>query len=215
MKLLLIFTLLLFTFGSQAQQAQQANVRVLALFKDKALVQINGERHLMKKGQTIDDVTLVSSSGRGAVIQLGDEPPRSVGLNQGISSAFKKRDSNKHTIYANSVGMFHVDGLINGRMTRFVLDTGATFVSISQQEADKLGLSYRTAPRMRLVTASGEVEAWNIQLGSVKVGSIRLPQVGAVVLPGSKPETALLGMSFLKHLKMQRNGSAMILQQKY
>ncbi len=212
MKFLLTVMLVVFLSGVHAEQA---NVRVLALFKDKALVQINGERHLMKKGETIDDVTLVSSSGRGAMIQLGDDEPRSLGLNQGISSAFKKRDTNKHTIYANSVGMFHVDGLINGRSTRFVLDTGATFISLSQDEADKLGLVYHSAPKMKLFTASGEVEAWNIKLGSVKVGSIRVPQVSAVVLPGSKPNTALLGMSFLKHLKMQRNGAAMVLQQKY
>jgi aspartyl protease family protein len=212
MRVLLMLTLLFLALGLRAEQS---SVRVLALFKDKALVQINGERHLMKSGQTIGEVTLVSSSGRGAQIQIGDDEPQTLGLNQGISSAFKKRDTNKHTIYANSVGMFHVDGLINGKMTRFVLDTGATFVSISQDEADKLGLSYRSGPKMNLLTASGEVQAWNIRLGSVKVGSIRVPQVAAVVLPGSKPDTALLGMSFLKHLKMQRNGAAMVLQQKY
>ena len=59
------------------------------------------------------------------------------------------------------------------------------------------------------------VPVWNIMLDNVKVGGITVPQVEAVVLNGDQPRTVLLGMSFLKHLKLQRNGSAMVLEQKY
>ena len=106
-------------------------------------------------------------------------------------------------------------GKINNRNTQFLLDTGATFISISSSEADKLRLNYKSARKGVVQTASDIVPVWHIKLDNVKVGGISVANVDAVVLEGTNPKPILLGMSFLKHVKMQRNGAAMLIEQKY
>ena len=213
MNKLLLFSLLLIASLNLAQASD--SVRVLALFSDKALVNINGKQQIIKKGQVIDGIKLISASGRGAVLQFSDGEQKTLGINQSISSSFKKPERKKLRVYSNNQGMFLVNGAINGKATRFLIDTGASHIAISSAEADRLGLDYKNAPTGRVQTASEEVPAWNITLDRVKVGSIDMPQVAAVVLRGDRPRHILLGMTFLEHLNMQRQGTAMILEKKF
>ncbi|MDJ0833748.1 MAG: retropepsin-like aspartic protease [Gammaproteobacteria bacterium] len=210
---MLLIPLLMIASLSLAQA--DGSVRVLALFSDKAMVNINGKQLIIKKGQVVDGIKLISASGRGAVLQFSDGSQKTLGINQSISSAFKKPQKKKLRVFSDSQGMFMVDGAINGRSTRFLIDTGASHIAISSAEADRLGLDYKNAPTGRVQTASEEVPVWNIKLDRVKVGSINVPQVDAVVLSGNRPEHILLGMTFLQHLNMQREGTAMILEKKY
>ena len=213
MKTALLFILLLVT--SLSAFAATDSVKVVALFSDKAMLMINGENIIMKKGDVIQGVTLISANGRGAVVRFENGVEKQFSLNQSINQAFKKPTNNKLTVYSNNSGMFLMPGEINGRKTRFLLDTGATFISMSSVEADKLGLSYLSAGKGMVQTASDVVPVWKIKLDNVKVGGISVSNVEAVVLNGSNPKPILLGMSFLKHLKMQRNGAAMLIEQKY
>lgn len=208
----LLLSMLIF---SRAGWAELPSVKVIALFTDKALLLVNGERKLMKKGETLQGVTLLSSSGRGAVVRLDQGQEIHLNINQKIQHAYRKADNKKLTIYADKAGMFTLTGKINGKATKFLLDTGATYIALSETEADRLGIPYETAQKANIQTASEVVPAWNIKLDSVKVGHIRVPQVDAVVLRGDYPRLVLLGMSFLQHLKLQRNGASMVLEQKY
>jgi aspartyl protease family protein len=195
--------------------AAEPTVKVLGLFTNKALMLINGERKLLNKGEALQGVTLVSASGRGAVVRFDNGSQRTLTLNQSISHAFKKSTSSKHTIYADRSGMFRLNGEINGKPTRFLLDTGATYIAMSALEADRMGLVYENSKKSLIQTASTVVPVWNILLDNVRVGDIAVSQVEAVILQGSQPQPALLGMSFLQHVKLERNGAAMVLQQKY
>ena len=115
--------------------AAQPSVKVIALFTDKALMLIDGQQKLMKKGESMRGVTLLSSSGRGAVIRFTNGREVKLNINQGISSSFKKARKDKLTVYADRAGMFRLEGKINGKSTRFLLDTGATHVALSEVEA--------------------------------------------------------------------------------
>ena len=108
-----------------------------------------------------------------------------------------------------------MNGKINGKPTHFLLDTGATYIAMSEAEADRMGLVYENSRKSLIQTASTVVPVWNILLDNVRVGDITVSQVEAVILQGSQPQPALLGMSFLQHVKLERNGASMILQQKY
>lgn len=206
---------LLLMLVSSSAWAETASVKVIALFTNKAMLVINDKNIIMKKGQVEQGVTLVSANGRGAVVRFENGVEKKLGINQSIQQAYKKPEKNKLTIYSNNRGMFLLPGKINGRPTNFLLDTGATSIALSSEEADKLGLSYRSARETAVQTASEVVPAWQIKLDKVKVGEISVSNVEAVVLKGSSPRTTLLGMSFLKHLKLQRNGAAMLIEQKY
>lgn len=209
----LLFCLLLLSLNSFA--ATGPSVKVLGLFTDKALMLVNGERKLLKKGETLHGITLISASGRGAVVRFKDGAQKKLTLNQSISHAFKKPTIGKHTIYADRSGMFRLDGEINGTGTRFLLDTGATFIAMSEVEADRIGLVYENAKQSLIQTANTVVPVWNVMLDNVRVGDISVSQVQAVILQGNQPQPALLGMSFLQHVKLERNGASMVLQQKY
>ena len=178
------------------------------------MLKINGKNHILKKGQNLNGVTLISANGRAATIRFDNGLEKTLGLNQSIQQGYKKPVTNKMTLYANRSGMFMTGGRINGQTTKFMVDTGATYVALSSTEADKLNLEFKSGPQVKLQTANEVASGWLINLESVKVGDIQIPQVKAVVMEGDTPHV-LLGMSFLKHLKMERNGAAMTLEQKF
>jgi aspartyl protease family protein len=105
---------------------------------------------------------------------------------------------------ADRQGHFVATGQINGRDVRFLVDTGATLVSVPESLADRLGLE-RSAP-IRLETAAGPVQGWMTRLEEVRLGEIVQYDVPAAINPG-RHESVLLGMSFLRDLEMiQRRG---------
>ncbi|MBR9882658.1 MAG: TIGR02281 family clan AA aspartic protease [Oceanospirillales bacterium] len=105
----------------------------------------------------------------------------------------------------NRAGHYLAPGRINGQRVEFLLDTGATNVSVPQGLASELGLQ-RGAP-MQSMTANGVVTVYRTQLDSVELGGIRMQDVSATINPGMSENIVLLGMSFMQHLELiQRNG---------
>ena len=99
---------------------------------------------------------------------------------------------------------------------QFLLDTGATLVSINEPDAKRIGLDYkRLGTRGSSITASGVSPIWRMKLKRVKLGEIELRDVEAAIHAGEFPPVALLGNSFLSRLKMTRSGSAVVLQRNY
>lgn len=189
-------------------------VKVIGLFTNKALLLIDSQQKLLSRGETFNGVTLISASGRGAVISVDGET-RKLGLNMGIQGSYKKPDRSVSKIYADFQGMYYIAGSINGHPTRFLVDTGATYVTISGMHARNIGIDYRRGIRGFANTAAATVPVWEITLDSVSIGGIKVPNVKATVIEGSKPVNALLGNSFLKYTRLTRTGNVMELQQKY
>jgi aspartyl protease family protein len=104
----------------------------------------------------------------------------------------------------NRAGHYRVPGSINGVDVDFMLDTGATYVAVSQSLADRAGMD-RLA-RTQSVTANGTVTSWLSRIDEVGLGPIRMRDVRAVILPSMPNNEVLLGMSFLKHLKLEQQG---------
>ena len=106
-------------------------------------------------------------------------------------------------------GTFLVAARVNGQIaTSFIVDTGASTVTVSHALAQRLGIDYATAPRQRFFTASGIVMSPMILLESIYVpdeAGFGVARVEAAVstLPGSPPGVAgLLGQSFLRHFRV-------------
>ena len=209
--------LIIFIFLSTATlsvAASEINVKVIALFSNKAMLSIDGEQKILAKGDSYKGVSLISSSGRGAIVSINGER-RKLGLNQSIQGNFKSAERSTSRIYPDSLGMYFIDGKINGRATRFLVDTGATFVTMSSQHAKKVGIDYRKGQRGSMRTATETVSSWHVYLRSITVGGIKLNNVQAAVLEGAQPDQVLLGNSFLSRTQIQRNGSVMVLQKRF
>jgi aspartyl protease family protein len=210
---LLTITLLVFVAMAPVN-TQAASVKVIALFADKALLEVDGEQKIVKKGETFKGVLLKSATGRGAVVEV-DGKSSKLNLNQSIAGNFKKPDRSRLKIYPDSLGMYVVKGEINGQVTRFLVDTGATFVTLSGDKAARLKIDLSNATRSTAQTASAIVNVLQIQLNSVSIGSIELRQVEAMVIPGNQPFEVLLGNSFLQHTKMGKAGSVLEIEKRF
>jgi len=194
--------------------AADAAVKVIALFANKALLQVGNKQKIVKKGETFEGVLLQSASGRGAVVVIDGKPVK-LGLNQSIAGNFKKRERSSLKIYPDSIGMYFVDGSINGQKTRFLVDTGATFVTLSGNKANQLNIDFRKGVPNTVQTAAAMVQAWVVKLDSVSVGGIRVRNVDATVIAGAQPSDVLLGNSFLEHTQMQKAGAVLELKKRF
>src|SRR6185503_701397 len=113
-------------------------------------------------------------------------------------------------------GHFVIDGAVNGAHIRFLVDTGATLVSLSSQDAQRLGIDYRSGRRAAAVMADGRrVNSYNVKLDSVTVGDLTLLGVEGSVHEGPTTGYALLGMSFLGRTEMRREGPNLTLTKRY
>ena len=203
--------LLLFT---TAFAAQAAGVKVIALFSNKALLQVGGQQKVVKAGETFEGVMLQSASGRGAVVVIDGET-MTLGLNQSIAGNFKKPNRDKVRIVPDAQGMYFVNGKINGTSIDFLVDTGATNVAMSGRQARALNIDFKKGLRGQAQTAAAVVEVWQITLNSVSVGDIKLSNVTASVIAGNQPGQVLLGNSFLRHTDMHQADSALVIRKRY
>ena len=87
-------------------------------------------------------------------------------------------------------------------------------VALPGSIADRLGIDYRKGRRGMIQTAAGPTLAYKVKLDEVRLGGIRLQNVDAVVLRNGLG-IALLGMSFLNRVEMQRDGESMVLTRRY
>ncbi|MFV2005080.1 MAG: TIGR02281 family clan AA aspartic protease [Gammaproteobacteria bacterium] len=191
-------------------------IEVQGLFANKAVLSIDGKRHILAVGETSPEgVKVISATSRGAVLEVdGRQKQYNMGSTS-ISTTYTARKTQKETIYKNSAGMYMTYGSINGRSVHFLVDTGASAVSMNSDQAKQLGIDYeKTGIASGVSTASGYVKAFRVKLKSVSVGDITQRNVEAFVIDGNHPGPILLGMTFLGRLSVEHSGNAMTLLQK-
>jgi aspartyl protease family protein len=100
---------------------------------------------------------------------------------------------------ANSQGHVVIDGVVNGAPVRFLVDTGATMVVLTMQDAAAAGLSRGDLNfTMQTSTANGVARAAPVTLREVRLGQLSIDEVPAAV--GENLGISLLGQSFLTRL---------------
>jgi len=115
------------------------------------------------------------------------------------------------TLQRNRFGHYVANGSINNTPVVFLLDTGASDVSVPEELAQEIGLK-RGRP-MIYQTANGSITVYATRLNKVDLGGIVLGQVRASINPNMRSNEVLLGMSFLKHLEFTQRGDTLILKQ--
>jgi aspartyl protease family protein len=188
-----------------------------ALFKDKAIVLIDGRRAVLKAGEATEDgVKLVSTDTQdeSAVIEI-EGKPQTLRLGVVVSS-FVSTGKGSVTLFPGRGGHYFADGTINGVGIQFMVDTGATNIAMNSTVAQRLGIDYRKSGQAGYgSTAGGYVRAYSIRLDKVQVGDIVQYGVDASVIEGSGPTDVLLGMSFLNRCDMKRDGDKLELIQRF
>jgi aspartyl protease family protein len=187
---------------------------VVGLFKDKAIVSIDGGKpRTLSAGQMVQGVKLVSADSDSASFDI-EGKRRTLGMGQSFAGGTATDSRPSISLTADARGHFAAAGALNGYPMTFLVDTGATAIAISATEAKRIGLDYRSGQAVGVGTAAGVVPAWRVKFNTVKVGGISVNQVdGMVVETGLN--MPLLGMSFLNRMEMKRDGQTMTLTQRY
>jgi aspartyl protease family protein len=207
-----LLLVLLSLAGAQAA----TKVTVVGLFKNTAIVVIDGTRRLLRSGDTSPEgVKLISATSSEAVLEIDGEQ-KHYGLGGQIGGSYARPEQAKVRIWPTPDRMYVVLGSINGFPVKFIVDTGATLVSLSGREAKRLGIDYRVVGTPgQSSTASGVDKIYVVNLTKVKVGDIEIRNVRGAVHDGDFPPATLLGMSFLSRLTMRQDGLVLELEKKF
>ena len=111
----------------------------------------------------------------------------------------------------NRYGHYVVTGKINQHTVQFMIDTGATDVSVPAHVAEKIGLQKGDA--ITFSTANGYASGYRTRLADVRVGDISIQDIRASINPNVEHDEILLGMSFLKRLEFTQRGDTLTLRQ--
>lgn len=199
-----------------ASQGWALDITVVGLFKNMAVVRIDDHQRVLRVGQTSPEgVKLVKADSEAAVLDVNGKRER-YRLGNRVSTRFSQPPHATARIWQGAGGMYHGTGAINGQTVDFMVDTGATWVSMNAHEARRLGIDfrYRGEPG-RVSTANGVVRVYTITLDSVQVGDITVKNVKAAVLEGDSPPVVLLGMSFLNRVNLRREGTMLEMEKKW
>lgn len=153
--------------------------------------------------------------------QSGSQPTQGSATTAGkggtASSGTASNDKRERiTLRETQNGMYAVNAKINGVDLPFLVDTGATTVSMDAALAQQAGIAFRNGTAGWSNTANGPVKSWRVRLDSVAVGPITLYGIDATVREG--PGTGgigLLGMTFLNRIEMKREGESLTLIKRF
>jgi aspartyl protease family protein len=209
MKLCLILSCL--TLSSLCFQVSAKTVTVKGLFSGAAILVIDGEQVLLKKGKSKYGVTLVEATSRDAILDINGKRQQVV-ISKQVGGDYETPTVKTVRIASRQGGHHWVQGRINDYAVDFIVDTGASLVSMNAVTAKRLGINYEKGEPGYMSTANGVTEVSRVILSEVTIGSITHYNIEASVgLDNSLPVT-LLGNSFLSKVKMRVENGVMILE---
>lgn len=195
---------------SHGALGEVSSVAVEALFPNAAVLKVNGKRKMVKAGQAHEGVKLISAAANSAIVEV-DGRRQTLGLSRHIGSAYEQVEAQSIQLNRDQGNQYRTNIVINGRSVLALVDTGATTIAMSGKQARALGIEYYGGQLGRVSTASGMADAYSITLRSVSVGGIEVGNVRAAVVEGDYPTIVLLGMTYLKHVKMEENDGVLTL----
>ncbi len=113
-------------------------------------------------------------------------------------------------IKPDNSGHYFIKGKINNYPVEFLIDTGASLVAVPEKLASQLKLQGRYT--VTLKTASGEVTGSLTRVKQLSFADFNLVDVRAVIIPGSKDDTILLGMNVLAKFNLSQQNKQLIIK---
>lgn len=216
-RLLFVFTLAV-SLSVGAREKLPA-VALSGVLGSKVILEVDGQRHVLADGDVTEEgVTLLSHDHEKARIKIkGKRYQIKLGAGPVGSSYAARAAATEHNVYKDSYGMYRTVGLINGRTTKFLVDTGASSIAMSTRSAKKLGIDFiRLSKGQRRITntANGQAYFYPVVLDSVSVGGIEAKFVQAAIIEGDATDSILLGMSYLGRLNISQQQGVMTFQTK-
>lgn len=203
---------------AQAQTQGQSVAMTGAMGSKVLLVIGGGAPKTLAAGESHQGVKVLSVSGDSATVDVGGQRQTvrlgGAPVNLGGSGASAGGGGSRIVLTAGTGGHFMTQGSINGKVVQFLVDTGATAVSMGAAEARRLGIDYEKGQRGMAQTANGNVYTYRVKLDRVRIQDVEVFNVDATVMPSNMPEI-LLGNSFLNRFQMQKAADQLTLIRRF
>ncbi len=203
--------------AASAFAAFATDVQIAGKLGQKALMVVDGAPpKWMKPGQTIGTVKLLSLDGDKATVEV-DGVRRTIRVGEApvhVQGGPPSEGDERIVLTADQRGHYQHQGSIEGKSIRFMVDTGASVVVISDASARRMGLSVDRSRPVRVNTANGTALGYSVRFKQVQLGNVKMRNVEGVVIPRDMPY-ALLGNSFLKRFDMRQTAGQLTLQKRF
>lgn len=143
-----------------------------------------------------DQLRLFTASVAGIDLKAAQaaQPPKSAGAQDSRSGSVVE-------LRAGHNGHFETEAEINGRAVQVMVDTGATGVALSYEDAETAGIYVKDSDfTHQSSTANGIAQIALVNIDRISIGDITVRNVQGMVLDRGKLKGTLLGMSFLSRL---------------
>jgi aspartyl protease family protein len=205
-KVALLVLLVCMTIASNVYSAPKINYR--GKVHDTVWIWVNGRLIKLTPGQTSKNGVKLLSANLDAIVVLVE----------GKRYRYKK-DNSQGTILDNKVTLirdsdssgYWAKGRINGKDVTFLIDTGASYIVMNQDQARALKIKQGNK-KIQVITASKIETAHQVTLDTVSVGDIELQNIPAIITKHKYPPYPLLGMSFLSHVEINQENEQMTLK---
>lgn len=207
---------LIFLVACSMAVLAEPSIVVRGLLKDMLVMEVDGVQRILKAGKTSPEgITLIAADTKRAVVEI-DGQRQELTLTRRIGGGEYKAPERAEVRIARGVGAhYFTPGRINNQPVNFLVDTGATSVSMNSLIAQKLRIDYTKGVPVRMSTASGVAQGYRVLLSSVAVGTVQVNNVEAVVTEGAYPTEILLGNSYLAQVEMKIDAGVLVLQSKF
>lgn len=199
--------------------AQAADINVIGIFGSKATLMVDGgkPRTLAVGDSTPERIKLLSIAPDRVVVEIDGKRETLHMGNQRISNARADGGTQRVVLSGDAQGHFLTTATVNGVSLRFLVDTGASSVTISADDARRANVSYAPSERVIVQSANGPVAAYRVRFNTIKLGDITANNVEGLVLEGNAlgGRFGLLGMSFLNRTDMKREGETLTLIKRF
>jgi aspartyl protease family protein len=194
--------------AAASSAALATTVMVMSIGQGRVELLVNGSvvRALRPGEASPEGVRLLEVGPQGALLEVDGKTWR---MSLGSSTA------SSVVLHADARGHFLATATINGVPIRALVDTGASTVSLNLADAQRLRVDLAGAQPVTLATAGGARKGLRARLAAVQVGDIVLRDVEATVSVANELPIALLGMSFLNQLELQRIGTTLTMTRRH
>ncbi|MSQ58605.1 MAG: TIGR02281 family clan AA aspartic protease [Betaproteobacteria bacterium] len=174
-----------------------------------------GKPKVLRPGDSLAEGIKLVKSGPASATFLVNGEKKTFNMGHNISVATTGSGATQVTLTSDTSGHFIAEGSINGGSIRFLVDTGATTIFLSAADARRLGINYLKGRPGFSETAGGTIRIYWVKLDTVKIGEVSASNVDAVVSEQEQMPFALLGMSFLNRMRMDRDGDRLTLTKRF
>ncbi|MCB1897417.1 MAG: TIGR02281 family clan AA aspartic protease [Zoogloeaceae bacterium] len=201
--------------ASASVGAQAPDVVVAGTFPGKALLMIDGgaPRAVAVGQRTAEGVRVIAVEGDMVTFEVGGQR-QSLRTGDRVAHVASGETGGELVLSADSGGHFRTQGRINGASVEFLVDTGATLVSIGRSDAMRAGIGHADGRRAVAQTANGSTSIRLVTVDALKIGGVTLHNVQAAVHEHDLP-VSLLGMSALARFDLRHDGTRLHMRKRY